>query len=373
MIRIACVTLTALLIPSGGTAACPPGVPPLQLASAITVNGGLDVYQGSPVLITAAIATALDVSGSPITLTHNIQPGIVDSVGRPVPALISAHDVPTSARITAVSGAAYFTWSISPEQTARIPAGAYRIVIAGEATANRGPTLIGCSTVTDLAAALQVRAGQPAFSEADMTTHLLVLGEYARKNGGMDRVLEEFDRVGGLNSRDVRLLSGKADLLVAAGYPGEALAACTQAIDARATIRSREPDEALMLVCGRAWQTAVQECGSEATGHVLITRSGFRRNASTSRYAQMVTLTPASAGQPLPAGTYRIVLQQLSANAALHSPAGATTCVSKSPAFYITLKRETPLSYGQSVSVLLEFTNPTNAGITYIPRILYKE
>jgi hypothetical protein len=68
-------------------------------------------------------------------------------------------------------------------------------------------------------------------------------------------------------------------------------------------------------------------------------------------------------------GPIAFVLDNLSSNAALFNPTGVTGCSSPSGSPFVEL---TPggLATGAFVTATLQFTNPSKAGITYVPRIL---
>lgn len=102
---------------------------------------------------------------------------------------------------------------------------------------------------------------------------------------------------------------------------------------------------------------------------VTIQRSGLRRNAATGRWLQQVTITNNSANNI--SGTLRLVFGGLSANASVFNPSGNTSCASPAGAAFLT----TPVGVGQvlapgaSVSVNVEFVNPTNGPINYTPAV----
>jgi hypothetical protein len=97
-----------------------------------------------------------------------------------------------------------------------------------------------------------------------------------------------------------------------------------------------------------------------------VTRGGFVRDRRTQKYAQQVSvqnLTPAGM-----AGPVYLVLDNLSANAALSNATG--TVLNNPPLSPYILVSQTGLPVGASVSVVLQFADPTNAAITYDTRVL---
>jgi hypothetical protein len=110
-------------------------------------------------------------------------------------------------------------------------------------------------------------------------------------------------------------------------------------------------------------------CATDVTPSVTITRGGFSYNFSTGRFVQAVTLKNAS-GSPI-AGSISLVLDNLSSNATLFNKAGVTACDPPlgSP-FVVPVVSGSSLVTGASVTVYLQFTDPTKTGITYTTRVL---
>jgi probable HAF family extracellular repeat protein len=108
---------------------------------------------------------------------------------------------------------------------------------------------------------------------------------------------------------------------------------------------------------------------SDMTSNVQISRSGFRLNhGSPSQYAQTVTITNLTSA-PIPAPV-SLVLDGLTSNATLANGAGLTSCTYPSNSPFVYLQQGAPLNPGQSALVILDFNNPTNQGISYLPRVL---
>ena len=109
---------------------------------------------------------------------------------------------------------------------------------------------------------------------------------------------------------------------------------------------------------------------AEVTAQLTITRSGFLRNRSTGRYNQTITVKNTSA---VPyAGPVSVVFDQLSPNATLFAAAGFTSVVTPlgSPYANLNVGPDSTLTPGETVTVLVEFTNPSNLGITYTLKVL---
>ena len=105
--------------------------------------------------------------------------------------------------------------------------------------------------------------------------------------------------------------------------------------------------------------TGQPSCAFDATPQFKITRSGFRFNNATQRFVQTITLqqlTLTPIQLPL-----SLVLDNLSPNTTLFNKTGVTGCAAPAGSPYINVT---------GTSAVLEFTNPTNAGITYNTRVL---
>ena len=104
----------------------------------------------------------------------------------------------------------------------------------------------------------------------------------------------------------------------------------------------------------------------DVTTQVRVTRSGFVRNRSNGHFFQRVTLQNIS-GSPI-SGPVFIELESLSRNATLVEKAGVITYVQPFGAPCSTIVFTGPdnvFNPQESASVVLEFSNPTNTGITY--------
>lgn len=113
----------------------------------------------------------------------------------------------------------------------------------------------------------------------------------------------------------------------------------------------------------------VAQCATDVSNQVRVTRGGFRLNRATGRYVQQVTLTnPSGSGIT---GPVALALDNLSSNATLFNASGNTDCATPvSPYLVINVGSDNVLSPGEIVTVVLEFSNPSNKGITYTTRVL---
>lgn len=105
-------------------------------------------------------------------------------------------------------------------------------------------------------------------------------------------------------------------------------------------------------------------CATNVSSQVNVVRGGYRLNRATGTFAQTVTLTNTS-GTPLVEGAF--VLDGLSANATLQNPGGITSCAAPSGSPYVVLPTMAP---GQTVTLTLQFQNPTQGAIGYQLRVL---
>lgn len=108
-------------------------------------------------------------------------------------------------------------------------------------------------------------------------------------------------------------------------------------------------------------------CATDLSSSVSIIRSGYVVNFGTQRFYQTVTLKNTSSSTIN--GPISLVLDSLSSNASLYNTSGTTSCAAPLGRPYISTST-TSLAPGASVSVSLQFTDPTKATITYNARVL---
>jgi hypothetical protein len=100
---------------------------------------------------------------------------------------------------------------------------------------------------------------------------------------------------------------------------------------------------------------------------VSVTRGGFARDRRTGGYSQVVTLKNDSAATIT--APIHLVVDGLSANAAVTNASGTTTVNTPLGSPYLTIPSG-DLAPGASVTATLQFSNPSNAAITYTTRVL---
>lgn len=114
---------------------------------------------------------------------------------------------------------------------------------------------------------------------------------------------------------------------------------------------------------------APPRCATNVTTQVSVTRGGYRRNSTTGRFVQQVSLR--NLGTAAVPGPMALVLDGLSANATAFNAAGNTDCAAPRSAYvFVNVGNDNVLTSGETANSTLEFTNPTNAGIGYTPRVL---
>jgi alpha-tubulin suppressor-like RCC1 family protein len=104
----------------------------------------------------------------------------------------------------------------------------------------------------------------------------------------------------------------------------------------------------------------------DVTSQVVITRGGFRR-APNGHYVQSVSLR--NVGSTTIQGPISLVLNSLSGNATLFNKTGVTVATLPAGSPYINATAGN-LAAAATVTVTLEFTDPTNAAISYSTRVL---
>jgi hypothetical protein len=105
-------------------------------------------------------------------------------------------------------------------------------------------------------------------------------------------------------------------------------------------------------------------CATDISSQITITRGGFRFNHATSSFVQTVTLT--NNGTALSGAS--LILDNLSAAATLNGSGGTTQCDAPLGSPWISIPGT--LAAGQSISLTLTFSDPTQAGIQYSTRVL---
>jgi hypothetical protein len=118
---------------------------------------------------------------------------------------------------------------------------------------------------------------------------------------------------------------------------------------------------------GAIFKLTVPPVVQNVSGQVSVTRGGFLKNRATGRFVQTISLKNASGANII--GPTSLVLDALSGNAALFNKSGSTTVTTPSGSPYINATAGS-LAAGASVTITLEFTDPTNAAISYSTRVL---
>jgi hypothetical protein len=114
--------------------------------------------------------------------------------------------------------------------------------------------------------------------------------------------------------------------------------------------------------------TISNPCAAHVNGLVAVTRSGFIYHPGTRRFHQTVRITNTSASALN--GPFALVLDDLSANAALLNASGLTSCIGPPAGSPYIEHGATLLEPGANLTLILQFTNPSKAGISYATRVL---
>jgi hypothetical protein len=118
---------------------------------------------------------------------------------------------------------------------------------------------------------------------------------------------------------------------------------------------------------GGSWGMALDESDADLGAKVAVSEGGFRLNHAINRFVQTVTITNTSATS-IP-GPVSLALDNLSANATLVGANGTTSSTVPAGSSFLNVQQG-PLASGQSATATLQFSNPTNHGIIYSPRVL---
>ena len=125
--------------------------------------------------------------------------------------------------------------------------------------------------------------------------------------------------------------------------------------------------EALKTVAEATTQVVnAPSCAADVSAQVQVSRSGFGYNFATHRFVQTVTLkniSGATISSPI-----SLVLDSLSSNASLYNATGTTACATPAGSPFINWLSD--VAPGASASIVLQFIDPSKAGITYRVRVL---
>ena len=104
-------------------------------------------------------------------------------------------------------------------------------------------------------------------------------------------------------------------------------------------------------------------------GPFQIARGGFVRDRRTQHYLQQIAIT--NTGATAQAGPIYLVLDSLSANASLVNASGVTNNPPAGSIYVVMPGTAGGLAPGATTTIALEFTDPANAAITYVTRVLH--
>lgn len=101
--------------------------------------------------------------------------------------------------------------------------------------------------------------------------------------------------------------------------------------------------------------------------NLSVTRGGFLRDRKTGNYVQQIKLTNNSGS--LLKGPFYLVFDSLSGNASVVGAVGQTATYAPLGSSYVTVPGAT-LAPGASITINVQFANPSNGAITYTARVL---
>ena len=102
-----------------------------------------------------------------------------------------------------------------------------------------------------------------------------------------------------------------------------------------------------------------------ADGMVSIKKSGFAYNFTTKRFSQQITVTNLTQNS-IP-GSIALVFDNLSSDATVYGASGTTVTQLPAGSPYVNT---TGLAANQSVTITVQFSDPTMGAVTYTPRVL---
>lgn len=109
-------------------------------------------------------------------------------------------------------------------------------------------------------------------------------------------------------------------------------------------------------------------CATDVTTQFEISSKEPRYNPPTDRFVQTVKITRTANGSLK--GPFAFALENLSSNVTLDGASGTTTCIVPVGSPYVVVDGGAAWDTGESVTVTLQFKDPTKAAITYTPAVL---
>ena len=153
------------------------------------------------------------------------------------------------------------------------------------------------------------------------------------------------------------------------GVPYASSVDFTHSSDLRSMQKIFGVDDSFLLDAAFAPDLADLFAPDALNGPLSVTRTGYVRDRRTSQWGQQWTITNTGA-TPL-AGPVYAILDNLSQNATLLNATGVTNNPPAGSVYLTVPGTQGGLAPGASASVVLLFSNPTNQGISYMPRVLH--
>jgi phosphatidylinositol-3-phosphatase len=153
------------------------------------------------------------------------------------------------------------------------------------------------------------------------------------------------------------------------GVPYPSTVDYTHSSDLRAMQKVFGVDDSFLLDAAFAPDLADLFAPEALNGPLSVARSGFIRDRRTGHYVQQVTVT--NTGTTALTGPVFVILDSLSAGATLVNATGVTNNPPAGSVYVSVPGIGGALAPGASAAVILDFTDPTNQGIAYTPRVLH--
>ena len=153
------------------------------------------------------------------------------------------------------------------------------------------------------------------------------------------------------------------------GVPYASAVDFTHSSDLRSMQKIYGVDDSFLLDAAFAPDLADLFAPDALNGPLSVARSGYVRDRRTGHWYQQVTVT--NTGTTPLAGSVYVILDGLSSNSTLVNATGVTNNPPAGSVYVSVPGTAGGLAPGASATVVLDFTDPSNQGIAYTPRVLH--
>jgi hypothetical protein len=153
------------------------------------------------------------------------------------------------------------------------------------------------------------------------------------------------------------------------GVPYASVVDLTHSSDLRSMQKIFGVDDAFLGDAATAPDLADLFAPGALNGPLSLAGTAFVRDRRSGHYFQQVTIT--NTGATALAGPFYYILDNLSSNATLLNATSVTNNPPAGSVYLVVPDAANGLASGASASVVLEVANPSNTGITYVPRLLH--